>query len=145
MFRSKVIVVVGWLLFIASGVVWAQVKADSSYWSVPFPALILNFLGMASIWLPCQINSVTDAANEDQGVVGAVFNVSLQIGIPLGIAIANIVANQFNAVGATDAGLLTGYHAAFYTYTIIGGVGLVSTLILFPNQEPGKHVPDDQI
>jgi len=71
MVRTKVIMVVGWLCFIASGVLFAQIKADSSYWSIAFPALILNFLGVASTWLCCQINSVTDADNEDQGVVGA--------------------------------------------------------------------------
>lgn len=69
--RTKIITIVGWFFFIASGVLLAQVKADSSYWSIPFPSLILNFMGMAPVWLCCQINCVADAADEDQGVVGA--------------------------------------------------------------------------
>lgn len=69
--RTKVIMVVGWLFFIASGILFAQIKADSSYWSIAFPSLILNFMGLSSVWLCCQINSVADADNEDQGVVGA--------------------------------------------------------------------------
>ena len=71
MARTKFITIVGWLFFIASGLVFAQIGAESSYWSIPFPALILNFLGMAPIWLCCQVNSVADAKDEDQGVVGA--------------------------------------------------------------------------
>ena len=69
--RTKIVLMVGWVFFLGSAVVWAQIKVESSYWSIPFPALILNFIGMASIWLCCQLNSVADAADEDQGVVGA--------------------------------------------------------------------------
>lgn len=69
--RSKIVMVIGWLFFIASGIVFAQVKADSSYWSYPFGALLLNCMGMAPVWLCCQINSVADANDENQGVVGA--------------------------------------------------------------------------
>ncbi|KAF9955748.1 hypothetical protein BGZ65_003197 [Modicella reniformis] len=100
--RTKIIIIIGWLFFIASGILFAQIKEDSSYWSVTFPAMVLNFLGHASIWLCCQINSVADAANEDQGVVGGVFNVILQIGAPIGIAISNIIANRRNAPDAKD-------------------------------------------
>ncbi|KAF9947562.1 hypothetical protein BGZ70_002626, partial [Mortierella alpina] len=69
--RTKFLMIAGWLCFIASGVLFAQIKADSSYWSIAFPALILNFLGTAPVWLCCQVNSVSDAEDEDQGVVGA--------------------------------------------------------------------------
>ncbi|KAF9383820.1 hypothetical protein BGX21_001461 [Mortierella sp. AD011] len=115
---------------------WAQLKADSSYWSIPFPSFIVNVIGMGAIWLTCQINSVADAADEDQGVVGAVFNVSLQIGAPLGIAISNIVANNRNGPFAVGTELLPGYTDAFYSYSVMGGVGLVLTLILYPNSDP---------
>lgn len=69
--RSKIIIAVGWVLLIASGVVWAQTKVTSSYWALPFPALLLNMAATSCIWFCCQMNSVTDAADEDQGVVGA--------------------------------------------------------------------------
>ncbi|OAQ34238.1 MFS general substrate transporter [Linnemannia elongata AG-77] len=136
--RTKIITIIGWFFFIASGVLLAQVKADSSYWSIPFPSLILNFMGMAPVWLCCQINCVADAADEDQGVVGAVYNVALQIGAPIGIAIANIIANGKNGDMATGAELLPGYTAAFYTYAIMAGVGLVVTIIFATNSDPAK-------
>ncbi|KAF9908520.1 hypothetical protein BX616_000121 [Lobosporangium transversale] len=134
--RTKIIMVVGWLVFIASGILFAQIKADSSYWSIAFPALILNFLGMAPVWLCCQINSVADAKNEDQGVVGAVYNVALQIGVPLGVAISNVIANSRNAPDARGLQLLPGYKAAFYSYTVMGGIGLILTILLAANSDP---------
>ncbi|KAG0364149.1 major facilitator superfamily domain-containing protein [Gamsiella multidivaricata] len=138
MVRTKVIMIIGWFFLIASGVLWAQIKVDSSYWSIPFPSLILNFLGMAPIWLCCQINSVADANDEDQGVVGAVYNVSLQLGAPIGVAISNIIANGRNPATAMGAELLPGYQAAFYTVAVIGGIGLVFTILLAANSDPAK-------
>ncbi|KAG0049883.1 hypothetical protein BGZ83_005314 [Gryganskiella cystojenkinii] len=136
--RTKIIVIVGWFFLMASGVLWAQLKVTSSYWSIPFPALILNLIAMVCIWLVCQINSVADAADEDQGVVGAVYNVCLQVGAPIGIAIANIVANHKNGPTAVGPALLPGYRDAFYSYVIMAAVGLVVTVIVNPNNDSFK-------
>ncbi|KAF9914418.1 hypothetical protein BX616_008368 [Lobosporangium transversale] len=136
--RSKAVLVVGWLFMIASGVLWAQIKAESNYWATVFPSLLLNMVAMVCIWLTCQINSVADAADEDQGVVGAVYNVFLQIGAPIGIAISNIVANKKNSLFAVGPELLPGYRDALYSFAIMGGVGLVVSLVLYPNRDSVK-------
>jgi hypothetical protein len=65
-----------------------------------------------------------------------VFNVAQQIGTPIGIAIANIVANGVNSPTATGVGLLPGYRAAFYCYAVMAGVGLVVTIIFGTNSDP---------
>ncbi|KAF9361234.1 hypothetical protein BGX34_007264 [Mortierella sp. NVP85] len=140
--RSKIIVVVGWIFLIASGVLWAQLKETTSYWAIPFPSLIINLIAMACLWLTCQINSVADAKDEDQGVVGAVYNVCLQLGAPIGIAISNIIANGRNSPTAVGAELLPGYRAAFYSFTVMAGVGLVVSLLLFPNSDPVRPSKD---
>ncbi|KAG0052355.1 hypothetical protein BGZ83_002694 [Gryganskiella cystojenkinii] len=145
MVRTKIIMIIGWFFFIASGIVWAQLKEDNSYWSIPFPALILNFLGMAPVWLCCQINSVADADDEDQGVVGAVYNVSLQLGAPIGIAIANIIANGKNPATAVGKALLPGYKDAFYSYAVMAGVGLILTIVLAANRDPAKFTEKQEV
>ncbi|KAI1289016.1 hypothetical protein EDD11_009450 [Mortierella claussenii] len=136
--RTKILMIIGWFFVIASGVLWAQIQTTSSYWSIPFPSLIVNFLGMAPVWLCCQINSVADANDEDQGVVGAVYNVSLQLGAPIGIAISNIIANGRNPATAVGAELLPGYRAAFYTVAVMAGVGLILTTLIANNSDPVK-------
>ncbi|KAG0289040.1 hypothetical protein BGZ98_004013 [Dissophora globulifera] len=93
---------------------------------------------MAPVWLCCQINSVADANDEDQGVVGGVYNVSLQLGAPIGIAISNIIANTRNSPTAVGVELLPGYRSAFYAVSIMGGIGLVLTIILASNTDPVK-------
>ncbi|KAF9907886.1 hypothetical protein EC991_010399 [Linnemannia zychae] len=136
--RTKIVMIIGWLFFIASGIVFAQVTTTSSYWSYPFGALLLNCIGMAPVWLCCQINSVADANDENQGVVGAVYIVAQQLGTPIGIAIANIAANSKNSLTAIGAELLPGYRASFYAVTGMAGVGLVFTVLLAANSDPAK-------
>jgi hypothetical protein len=62
--------------------------------------------------------------------------VAQQIGTPIGIAIANIVANNINSPAAKGAELLPGYRAAFYSYAAMAGVGLVVTILFAANGDP---------
>lgn len=65
-----------------------------------------------------------------------VYNVAQQIGTPIGIAIANIVANNINSPTAKGAELLPGYRAAFYSCAVMAGVGLVVTILFAANSDP---------
>lgn len=65
-----------------------------------------------------------------------VYNVAQQIGTPIGIAIANIVANNINSPAAKGAELLPGYRAAFYSCAVMAGVGLVVTILFAANSDP---------
>ncbi|KAF9118507.1 hypothetical protein BGW39_001123 [Mortierella sp. 14UC] len=135
-FRTKILILIGWIFLPAAGVVWAQIDIHTSYWANPFPALILNLCGMAPNWLCCQVNSVADADDEDQDVIGAVYNVSLQLGAPVGVALSNIIALSINNPTAAGVKLLPGYHAAFYTEAVQGGIGLIVALLLVPSRAP---------
>lgn len=64
-----------------------------------------------------------------------VYNVSLQLGNPIGIAIGNIIANKKNAVDAFGPALLPGYRAAFYAFAAMAGVGLIATIVFAPNRD----------
>jgi predicted MFS family arabinose efflux permease len=58
--------------------------------------LIVHVFGLAFTVLPIQITATRDAANKDQGVVGAIYNTSLQLGAPFGIAILNVISTNTN-------------------------------------------------
>ncbi|KAG0090251.1 hypothetical protein BGZ92_003363 [Podila epicladia] len=126
--RTKFIMGIGWVFIIASSIIFAQIVPTSTYWQLAFPAFIINCLGLSPTWMCCQ--------DEDQGVVGAIFNVAMQLGGPLGLAISTIMSQSKTPAGAEGAALMAGYSAAFYTYGVIGGVGLVLALILASNQDP---------
>ncbi|KAF9171674.1 hypothetical protein BGX21_010633 [Mortierella sp. AD011] len=134
--RTKYIMLIGWLLIITSSIIFAQIVPGVSYWHFAFPAFIVNCLGLSPTWMCCQVNVVADANDEDQGVVGAVFNVAMQLGGPLGLAISTIVSQSFQGLGDTPVALMDGYRAAFYTFGVFGAVGFVLTLILASNHDP---------
>ncbi|KAF9193640.1 hypothetical protein BGZ51_002588 [Haplosporangium sp. Z 767] len=134
--RTKFIMLIGWCFIIISSVLLAQIVPGSTYWRFAFPALIVNCLGLSPTWMTAQVNAVADAKDEDQGVVGAVFNVAIQLGGPIGIALATILSQSYEDLTAGAAGQMNGYKAAFYTFGVIGGVGFLLTLILALNQDP---------
>ncbi|KAF9157802.1 hypothetical protein DFQ26_008314 [Actinomortierella ambigua] len=136
--RTKIVMLVGFPIMMASTIIFAQVKVDTTYWELPFVALLVNCIGLSPTWLTAQVNSVTDAKNEDQGVVGSIFNIALQLGGPLGIAISTIIADKENRGHAHDdpKALMVGYSAAFYAMAAMSAVGLLLTGVLAPNQDP---------
>ncbi|KAG0005378.1 hypothetical protein BGZ80_008257 [Entomortierella chlamydospora] len=143
--RTKVIMFVGWCFVIGSSIIFAQIRPDSTYWHYAFPAFIINCMGLSPTWMCCQVNAVADAKDEDQGIVGAIFNVGVQLGAPIGLAIANIIAEAYTpdtlvdgATSVSDENLMKGYSAAFYAYGVMGGVGLVMMLIFAANRDPAE-------
>ncbi|KAG0338769.1 hypothetical protein BG004_007092, partial [Podila humilis] len=134
--RTKIIMSIGWVFIIGSSIIFAQIKADSTYWQFAFPAFIINCIGLSPTWMCCQVNAVADARDEDQGVVGAVFNVGVQIGAPIGLAISTIIAHSNTPENAVKEALMSGYSSAFYSYGVMGGVGLVLVIIFAANQDP---------
>ncbi|KAF8985867.1 hypothetical protein BGZ46_000970 [Entomortierella lignicola] len=136
--RTKIIMIFGWCFIIGSSIIFAQITPNSTYWHYAFPAFIINCMGLSPTWMCCQVNAVADAKDEDQGVVGAIFNVGVQLGAPIGLAIANIVAEAYTPKSFTDESLMKGYSAAFYAYGVMGGVGLVMMLIFAANRDPAE-------
>ncbi|KAF9176614.1 hypothetical protein BGZ50_000240, partial [Haplosporangium sp. Z 11] len=134
--RTKFIMLIGWCFMISSAALLVQIAPGSTYWQFAFPALIVNCLGMSVTWMSSQVNAVADASNEDQGVVGGIYNVALQMGGPIGLAFGSILNQKYGDPSGGPAGLMHGYRAAFYTVGVIGIVGFVLTLILASNHDP---------
>ncbi|KAF9109100.1 hypothetical protein BGX27_008010 [Mortierella sp. AM989] len=134
--RTKFVMLIGWVLIIASSIIFAQIVPGASYWHYAFPALVVNCIGLSPTWMCCQVNVVADASDEDQGIVGAVFNVAMQLGGPLGLAISTIVSESYQGVDGTPIALMDGYRPAFYTFGVFGAVGFVLAALLASNQDP---------
>ncbi|KAF9977683.1 hypothetical protein BGZ73_005193 [Actinomortierella ambigua] len=142
--RTKILILAGWVFVCLSGIIFSLLDKDSSYWAIPFPGMIVNILGMAPVWVCSQLNAVTDAADEDQGVVGSIYNAALQFGGPIGIAVATVVVNQFIDLETTKdpVELLRGYKTAFYTQSVFSAAGFLIVLVLAANQDP-VHAPKE--
>ncbi|KAF9436915.1 hypothetical protein BGZ76_002579 [Entomortierella beljakovae] len=145
--RLKPLILVGFLLRCATGLMFAFVNERTSYWKLIFPALILHVFGVGLTYLPVQIIAIRDADNKDQGIVGAIYNTGLQLGAPFGISILNVIAISTNVVdehGVLPSGpsLMKGYKNAFFGTLVIGAIGFIITLVLLPWDRP--NVPPNK-
>ncbi|KAF9976340.1 hypothetical protein BGZ73_008770 [Actinomortierella ambigua] len=141
--RTKYLLTAGWILLLVSAILFARMTTTNTYWAGPFPAYCVNVLGTAPIYLANQVNAVMFAPNKDQGVISGIYSSAVQLGGPIGIAIATAISTRYAPVGVRNDkhALLRGYRSAFYTMTVVCGLGLAVVLLFAPNQDP-KHGED---
>ncbi|KAF9356948.1 hypothetical protein BGX34_009680 [Mortierella sp. NVP85] len=134
----KPTIALGFLLLACSALMFAFVTATSSYWVLPFLSLIVNVLGLGMVMLPAQITALRDAADDDQGVVGAIYNVGLQIGAPFGLAILTVISGNLNEGQTPGPDRMHGYKYALIGVAAFGLLGFVLTVLLLPHVKPIK-------
>ncbi|KAF9113053.1 hypothetical protein BGX27_002309 [Mortierella sp. AM989] len=135
----KPLILAGFVFRCASALMFAFVTENTSYWRLPFPALIIHVFGLGFTMLPVQITAVRDAANKDQGLVGAIFNTGLQLGAPFGIAILNVISISTKGQGegpSVAAELMKGYKNALFGVVAFGVFGFILTAIVLPWDKP---------
>lgn len=138
--RLKPLIMTGFTLRCITALMFAFATEKTVYWAIPFPALIIHVFGIGFSFLPVQLTAIRDAANEDQGLVGAIYNTGLQMGAPFGIAIFNVIAisTNGNSGGQVRGGpqLMKGYKNAFFGIAAFGVLGFLLTLFLLPWDKP---------
>ncbi|KAF9971312.1 hypothetical protein BGZ73_005754 [Actinomortierella ambigua] len=139
-FPFKPLIAAAFLFRIATALMLAFVDEHTSYWALPFPALIIHVLGVGLSVLPLQITSLKDAANEDQGIVGAIFSSAMQMGAPFGLAIFNVISAVTNGTDPSISGpiLMKGYQRALFAVAAFGVLGFFVTLIFMPYTKPAQ-------
>ncbi|KAF9194987.1 hypothetical protein BGZ51_005951 [Haplosporangium sp. Z 767] len=138
--RLKPFILLGFMLRCITALMYAFVTERTSYWAIPFPAFIIHVFGLGLTQLPIQLIAVRDAANKDQGLVGAIYNTGLQLGAPFGIAILNVVAISTNGnnSGSVRGGpaLMKGFKNAFFGILAMGLFGFALALAILPWDKP---------
>jgi MFS family permease len=155
----KPLILTGFLLRSITALMLSFVTKDTSYFSIPFPAFILHVFGMVFTLLPLQITAIRDAENQDQGLVGALFSMGLQLGAPFGIAILNVIAisvngNSSDAVVVRGGGgggggggevLMKGFRVVFFAIMGMGLFAFLLALVILPWDKPVCPCDDDVV
>jgi EmrB/QacA subfamily drug resistance transporter len=96
-------------IFVTGAMFWyAQVNADSGYWNVFFPGMIIMAFGMGCIFVPLTTVAVSRVANTDAGVASAMLNVGQQVGGAIGLSVLATVAATAGRSSANTAGAWLG-------------------------------------
>ncbi|CAO3564728.1 unnamed protein product [Mortierella alpina] len=149
-FSLKRLILLGFVLRCGTALLFAFVTEHISYFRLAFPALILHVIGVACTLLPVQLTAVREAANKDQGLVGAIYNTGLQLGAPFGIAVMNVIATATNGNSSGEARggpvLMKGYRNAFFGILAVGVLGFVVAMVVLPWDRPSsstKNAPGE--
>ncbi|KAF9436914.1 hypothetical protein BGZ76_002578 [Entomortierella beljakovae] len=139
--RLKYTILTGFILRGASALMFSFVTANTPYWNIIFPALIIHITGVGLTHLPIQISAVREIENKDQGLVGAIYNTGLQFGAPFGLGILNVVALSTNRDNKVEHGpeLMTGYRHVFFGIFALELLAFVLSLGLLPNDKHSGH------
>ncbi|KAF9337389.1 hypothetical protein BG006_005016 [Podila minutissima] len=144
----KPIIIIGFLLRAGAGLMFSFVNENTSYWRLPFPSLIVHVFGVGFTMLPLQITAVRDAANKDQGLVGAIYNTGLQLGAPFGLAIFNVISLSTNGNARPTDGsvrmgpeVMKGYKNALLAMMAFGIFGAILAAIILPWDKPSRGAP----
>jgi EmrB/QacA subfamily drug resistance transporter len=92
------------------GLFWfAQVKPDTKYWTLVFPAMMVMAIGMAMVFVTLTVVAVTKVTNTDTGLASALLNVGQQVGGSIGLAVlATVFASASKSEGKSQFAHLTG-------------------------------------
>src|SRR3954452_22056062 len=105
----KVLIALG-AAFMTVGMFWyAQVQADTTYWSGIFPAMIVTATGLAMVFVTLTVVAVTKVTDTDTGLASALLNVGQQIGGSIGLAVlATAVSSATKSEGTSQLATLRG-------------------------------------
>ncbi|KAG0237314.1 hypothetical protein BGW42_001234 [Actinomortierella wolfii] len=135
--QSKILLLIGYALLGVSAILLTFMDESFAYWRFPFPALIVHAVGLGPVWVCTQVNAAADAHSSDQGIVASEYNMALQLGNPLGIALA--IAFSDRVVSDVDeiqgAELVKAFRVAFYVAAAMAALGFLVTLFLAPNRD----------
>ncbi|KAG0346793.1 hypothetical protein BG004_000780 [Podila humilis] len=144
-FSLKPIILTGFILRTVTALMFAFITSTTSYWHQAFPALIIHIFGVGFSQLPIQLTAVRDAANQDQGLVGALYNTGLQLGAPFGIAILNVISLSTNGSDNSRVrggpALMQGYKNAFFGTAAMSIFAFLLSLVMLPWDKPIRAPP----
>ncbi len=144
-FGFKPILAAGMLL-VGLGLVWfSRVSNGGSFLSDILGASLLAAAGLGFGFVTSTIAAVSGIKEHEQGLASGLINTSQQIGGAIGLAVLSTIATTYthqlrHAGTPLRAALTGGFQHAFIGGAVIGGLGLVATLVLIRSRDSRAHV-----
>ncbi|KAI5121920.1 hypothetical protein M0805_000249 [Coniferiporia weirii] len=117
-------------LFMGTGVVlYALADNPEKYWSHVLPGMIVGMMGVAIAYVGVSVAIMRSARKGEEGVVGALMNISFQLGATIGLAVMTSIQLGVNDKLPADAdshSLFVGYADAFWC--LLGFHGLMAAV-----------------
>lgn len=128
-FGTPRVIVAGFVLLVASYVLFLRVSLTPSYASMVLPSMILLGFACALVFPSLNIQATNGVRDDEQGMVSGLLNTSIQVGgaIFLAVVTAVITAASHGAEASPQA-VLDSYRPGLIVVTAIAAAGLLITL-----------------
>ncbi len=150
-FGAKPVLFVGMTIQAAGFLLLAQLTVGTPYLTALLPEMLVVSLGAALTYTAFYIAALSGARKGEEGLASGLINTSMQVGGPIGLAIAvTIVGVVVAGLGASvtpEAATVEGFRYALLGGAVLSGMGIViASLIRSPKtvvmpREPILEVP----
>lgn len=122
-FGPRPFLIAGPLIAASAMVFLSRVTVGGSYWTEIMPALIVNGVGMALLFVPVQNLALLGVDPHDAGAASATGNASNQIGASVGLAVFTTIYAEVTSGSHNPADLVSGYHSVFHSSAVVLALG----------------------
>ena len=136
-FGAKTVITSGMIVSAIGFIVLTQLSISGGYLYGLLPGMILTSVGAGTAWTAISIMALEGANKGEEGLASGLFNTSIQIGGPLGLAILlTLAATRAQAVSSTlsaSAALVSGFQYAFIFAAVLACIAVVISIFTKSN------------
>lgn len=128
-FGTPRVIVAGFVLLVASYVLFLRVSLNPSYASMVLPSMILLGFACALVFPSLNIQATNGVRDDEQGMVSGLLNTSIQVGGAIFLAVVTaVITAASHGADASPQAVLDSYRPGLIVVTAIAATGLLSTL-----------------
>ncbi|KAG0230625.1 hypothetical protein BGW42_000830 [Actinomortierella wolfii] len=111
---------------------FAVTNESSKYWPLPCLSMFISEVGIALTYTSAMVSALSMAKTEEHGLNSAVFQVAMQVGSGIGLAVANTVADS---VVHSTGSQLKGYSVGLWIGFGVTAACVIISFIFVPSKE----------
>ncbi|MBW5424247.1 MFS transporter [Streptomyces sp. BG9H] len=128
-FGTPRVIVAGFVLLVASYVLFLRISLTPAYAAVVLPSMILLGLACALVFPSLNIQATNGVDDDEQGMVSGLLNTSIQVGGAIFLAIVTaVVTASSHADDSSPQAVLDSFRPGLIVVTVIAVAGLLITL-----------------
>ncbi|MWA09423.1 MFS transporter [Streptomyces sp. BA2] len=128
-FGTPRVIVAGFVLLVASYVLFLRVSLTPSYASMVLPSMILLGFACALVFPSLNIQATNGVDDDEQGMVSGLLNTSIQVGGAIFLAVVTaVITAASHGADASPQAVLDSYRPGLIVVTAIAVAGLLITL-----------------
>lgn len=128
-FGTPRVIVAGFVLLVASYVLFLRVSLTPSYASMVLPSMILLGFACALVFPSLNIQATNGVRDDEQGMVSGLLNTSIQVGGAIFLAVVTaVITAASHGADASPQAVLDSYRPGLIVVTAIAAAGLMITL-----------------